>query len=176
MIVTEKGRKGGISALFSLRLSVCLPRACAASWGLEWPLRTVLWLWSLTSQRIRAAVALFPQRMQRMECIYGMTTTDASAFAPQVFRQLANPTRWAIYQYLGKAKIATVSVVQRKCSVSQSLASRYLRDLASAGLLLRVRIGSVRLYEIDQRSWVAVGRVLNSVAEESTPFPTVSVH
>lgn len=95
-------------------------------------------------------------------------TTTATDCSPLVFRQLANPKKWTIYQYLGKAKFATVSITAAKCQVEQSLCSRYLRDLAAAGLVMKVRIGTVRLYEINQRVWRAIGRCLKTVEVETS--------
>lgn len=104
---------------------------------------------------------------------YTKTVTPAS-YAPLIFRQLANPKKWAILQYLGKAKIGTVSIVTYRCQLGQSVCSRYLRDLAAAGLVTKVRIGSVRFYEINQRAWAAVGRCLKTIDGGPAPSPAVS--
>jgi hypothetical protein len=102
-----------------------------------------------------------------MECIYGMNTlTETFGYPPHVFRQLANPTKWSIYQYFSKAKFATVAAVQRKCAVSQSLASRYLRDLAAVGLLVKICVGTVRLCELNQHVWIAFENYSNAIGLE----------
>ena len=71
---------------------------------------------------------------------------------PPILRELANHRKWKVYQYIVSARFASASVIVRRCGILQPSVSRYLKSMTGAGLLTKTKIGSVTIYEADQKT------------------------
>ncbi|RYY38741.1 MAG: ArsR family transcriptional regulator [Chitinophagaceae bacterium] len=78
-----------------------------------------------------------------------MQHLDRNASTCVFCRQLSNPTKLAIVRYLAAARFATASVVHRNCGVSAPTASKYLRAMTEAGVLVRTKLGTCIVYELN---------------------------
>jgi DNA-binding transcriptional ArsR family regulator len=71
------------------------------------------------------------------------------AASEDVFRAVADPTRRAVLETLGRERELAVTALAERLGVSLPLLSRHLGILRAAGLVYEHRAGRQRLYRLD---------------------------
>ena len=82
-----------------------------------------------------------------------------------ICRQLANPHKVAVIDYIRYSGMATASVIQRKLSFKQSTVSKYVHALTECGLLVREKIGYSIVYTINQKTWCKFNDYLSNLGK-----------
>jgi predicted transcriptional regulator len=73
-----------------------------------------------------------------------------------ILKQLINPKKRAIVEYVYLSKYSTAKVIQQRCQINQPTVSRYLMALTAAMLLKKERVGSNTIYQINTKVWSTV--------------------
>lgn len=127
-------------------------------WGFKAVFSTHVWASSENKRHLIEILSISQSQHDLDRLFIGMNTqkpvlSEDLINLSAICRQLSNPNKLALIQYVQLSRFATAAVIQRKLSYSQPTVSKYLNALTQCQLLTREKIGSSILYSVNLKTW-----------------------